>query len=39
VEILSPGNATKEMRLKKDLYEENGVREYWIFDPEREGAA
>lgn len=36
VEILSPGNATKEMRLKKDLYEENGVREYWIFDPERE---
>jgi Uma2 family endonuclease len=36
VEILSPGNSTKEMRLKKDLYEENGIREYWIFDPERE---
>ena len=36
VEILSPGNAAKEMRLKKDLYEESGVLEYWIFDPERE---
>lgn len=36
VEILLPGNSAKEMRLKKDLYEENGVREYWIFDPERE---
>lgn len=36
VEILSPGNSTKEMRLKKQLYEENEVREYLIFDPERE---
>jgi Uma2 family endonuclease len=36
VEILSPGNSAKEMRLKKDLYEESGVKEYWIFDPEHE---
>ncbi len=36
IEILSPGNSSKEMRLKKELYEENGIREYWIFDPERE---
>lgn len=36
VEILSPGNSTKEMKTKKLLYEENEIREYWIFDPERE---
>jgi Uma2 family endonuclease len=36
VEILSPGNSSKEMRIKKQLYEENLVREYWIFDPEHE---
>jgi len=35
VEILSPGNSTKEMRDKKAIYEEAGVREYWIVDPER----
>ena len=34
VEILSPGNSAKEMKIKKALYEENGVREYWIIDPE-----
>jgi Uma2 family endonuclease len=38
VEILSPGNSAKEMRVKKDLYEENGIREYWIIDPEHETA-
>lgn len=38
VEILSPGNSSKEMRLKKLLYEENGIREYWIIDPEHETA-
>ena len=36
IEILSPGNSSKEMRLKKQLYEENEIREYWIFDPEHE---
>ena len=36
IEILSPGNSKKEMRTKKQLYEENGIREYWIIDPERE---
>ncbi len=35
VEILSPGNTKKEMHIKYDLYEENGVKEYWIVDPER----
>lgn len=36
IEILSPGNSSKEMKIKKELYEENKVREYWIIDPERE---
>ena len=34
VEILSPGNTKREMRDKYALYEEAGVREYWIIDPE-----
>jgi Uma2 family endonuclease len=38
VEILSLGNSTKEMKTKKQLYEENEIREYWIVDPERECA-
>jgi Uma2 family endonuclease len=33
VEILSPGNSKKEMGIKFDLYEENGVKEYWIVNP------
>jgi Uma2 family endonuclease len=36
VEILSPGNSKKEMSFKKQLYEDNGIPEYWIFDPDRE---
>ncbi len=35
IEILSPGNSKKEMRLKYEVYEESGVREYWIVDGER----
>lgn len=30
VEILSPGNAKREMREKYEVYEEAGVREYWL---------
>jgi Uma2 family endonuclease len=33
VEILSPGNTHKEMDNKFRLYEEAGVREYWIVEP------
>lgn len=36
VEILSPGNSKREMKDKFALYEEAGVLEYWIFDPERQ---
>ena len=34
IEILSPGNSKKEMKYKFDLYEEAGVLEYWIVNPE-----
>ena len=34
VEILSPSNNRKELKLKFDVYEENGVKEYWIVSPE-----
>ena len=36
VEILSPGNRPKEMQRKKEVYEEAGVREYWLIDPSYE---
>ncbi len=34
IEILSPGNSKKELKYKFDLYEEAGVLEYWIVNPE-----
>lgn len=33
VEILSPGNNKKELRLKYEVYEESGVQEYWVIHP------
>lgn len=30
VEILSPGNTGRDTKIKFDLYEEYGVKEYWI---------
>ena len=36
IEILSPGNSKKEMREKYAVYEESGVKEYWIVDPQNE---
>ncbi len=33
VEVLSPSTAKRDRGLKKNLYERNGVREYWIIDP------
>ena len=35
VEILSPGNSKRELRDKFGLYEEAGVKEYWVVDPQR----
>ncbi|MFO7029757.1 hypothetical protein B9T07_06810 [Limnospira fusiformis CCALA 023] len=34
-EILSPGNRLKEMARKFKFYEQYGVEEYYIFDPDR----
>lgn len=33
VEILSPGNSKKEMKDKFEIYQEAGVREYWLVYP------
>lgn len=39
VEILSLGNSRKEMHIKKMLYEENEVKEYWVVDSIRQTLA
>lgn len=33
IEVLSKGDSKKEMRLKYELYQENGVTEYWLVYP------
>jgi Uma2 family endonuclease len=33
IEILSPTTAKYDIEDKKDVYERNGVQEYWIIDP------
>ena len=33
VEILSPYTAAKDMKIKLNLYERVGVKEYWLVDP------
>ena len=34
IEIISPATAKKDMNEKFNLYEENGVKEYWIVSPD-----
>jgi Uma2 family endonuclease len=38
VEILSPSNAYYDLRLKKNIYEKHGVKEYIIVDPIEQSA-
>ena len=33
IEILSPGTAKKDLSEKKDVYEQYGVKEYFVVDP------
>ncbi|RZK16051.1 MAG: Uma2 family endonuclease, partial [Hymenobacter sp.] len=33
IEIVSPGSTAHDTKTKFDLYEENGVLEYWIVFP------
>ncbi len=33
VEILSPHTAAKDLKIKLDLYERVGVKEYWLVQP------
>ena len=33
-EVLSPSTRKRDARLKRDLFERTGVREYWLVDPE-----
>jgi Uma2 family endonuclease len=35
VEILSPGNPKREVKDKFELYQDAGVYEYWVVDPDR----
>ena len=36
IEVLSPSTKSRDRRLKRDLYERVGVREYWVVDPEHD---
>jgi hypothetical protein len=36
IEILSPGNTPQEMEQKDAFYNEHGVEEYYIYDPEKD---
>lgn len=36
VEILSPSTARVDLRIKRMIYAQHGVREYWVVDPQRD---
>ena len=39
VEVLSHSTRRKDLTIKKDVYEAQGVREYWIIDPRAKSVA
>ena len=34
IEILSPGNKDIELKDKFEIYQESGIKEYWIVEPD-----
>ncbi len=36
IEIVSPKNSKRDLKDKFDIYQEHGVREYWIVNPSDE---
>lgn len=34
VEVLSPSNAFYDLTHKKNIYEDTGVKEFWVVDPD-----
>ncbi len=36
VEVLSPSTASRDWRVKLDIYAQHGIQEYWLLDPEGE---
>ena len=39
IEILSPSTRKRDLTLKRQLFDREGVREYWIVDPDRNSVA
>jgi Uma2 family endonuclease len=39
IEILSPGTRKRDLTIKRQLFDREGVREYWIVDPDRNTVA
>jgi Uma2 family endonuclease len=38
IEILSPSTKSRDLTIKKDIYETAGVKEYWLVDPDTKDA-
>ena len=39
IEILSQGTRKRDLTIKRQLFDREGVREYWIVDPDRNSVA
>ena len=39
IEVLSPSTRKRDLTLKRQIFDREGVREYWIVDPERNSVA